>query len=463
LSRLVVVSNRVAPATKTEAGNQGGLAVAVLEALRHQGGVWFGWSGQISEEEANSAQVFDVGKITYATVNLSQQDYDEYYTGFANSVLWPLFHYRLDLTDFSRRDMVGYYRVNVTFASKLAALLKDDDLIWVHDYHFIPMAECLRQAGCKQRVGFFLHIPWPQIQVLLALPNHEGLVRALCSYDLLGFQTESDLRAFHEYITHEVGGEVGPDGVVKAFGRTLRAETFPIGIDTEAVRDFAAGADDSPQIDRLRQSVRDRKLVIGVDRLDYSKGLVQRMEAFEHLMRVHPSERGKVVLLQIAPPSRTDVKEYQEIRQQLESTAGHINAAFAEFDWTPIRYLNRGFRRKTLAGFLRLSHVGLVTPLRDGMNLVAKEYVAAQSPQDPGVLVLSRFAGAAREMDAALIVNPYDVEGVGETLEVALRMPLEERKERWQVLYDHIARNDVVAWLKNYLSALAASRDQSGD
>ncbi len=454
MSRLVVISNRVAPVRKSESGSEGGLAVAILDVLKDQGGVWFGWSGKITEHESQAAQTFDHGKLTYATVDLSQQDYDEYYTGFANSVLWPLFHYRLDLTDFSRRDMVGYYRVNVIFATRLLPLLQSDDLIWVHDFHFIPMAECLRQAGCKQRIGFFLHIPWPSIQVLLALPNHEGIVRGLCAYDLIGFQTESDLRGFREYIEHEIGGEVLPDGTVKAFGRSLRADVFPISIDTKDVGRIAEDAVNSPQTERLRDSLGGRKLIIGVDRLDYSKGLVQRLEAYEHLLKVYPEQRGNVVLLQIAPPSRSHVNEYRDIRHTLERTAGHINSTFAEFDWNPIRYLNKGFRRQTLAGFFRLSDVGFVTPLRDGMNLVAKEYVAAQNPENPGVLVLSRFAGAAQELDGALIVNPYDTEGVGESLQLALTMPLEERRERWRTMYDHLCDHDVVAWRRSYLDAL---------
>ncbi|MCG8354976.1 MAG: alpha,alpha-trehalose-phosphate synthase (UDP-forming) [Kiloniellales bacterium] len=454
MSRLIVVSNRVAPVRKRGSGAEGGLAIAIYAALKERGGIWFGWSGQISDQDSTQPNIFDVGKVTYATVDLSQRDYDEYYNGLANRTLWPLFHYRLDLSDFAQRNFAGYQRVNTLFATRLLPLLKDDDLIWVHDYHLIPLGEQLRAAGCGQRMGFFLHIPWPALEVVLALPNHRRIVRALCSYDLVGFQTINDLRAFHDYILHEAEGEVDADGVVRAFGRVLRADAFPIGIDTEAVAAFAKEAGRSRQTERLKDSLLDRDMMIGVDRLDYSKGLVSRMEAYEHLLTNYPANRGRVVLLQIAPPSRSDVPEYVDIRHELEATAGRINASFAEFDWNPIRYLNKGFTRQTLSGFLRISRIGLVTPLRDGMNLVAKEYVAAQPPEDPGVLILSRFAGAARQLDSALIVNPYDVEGVAEAMQVALAMPVEERRERWRPMFERLGREDVTAWREAFLDAL---------
>jgi len=458
LSRLVVVSNRVSPVRRGGGtGVEGGLAVAMQGALRDRGGVWFGWSGETTSHPDGRTQIVEVGAVSYATVDLSKQDYEEYYTGFANSVLWPLFHNRIDLTDFSRRDRAGYERVNAMFAKQLLPLLKKDDVIWVHDYHFIPMCDSLRRAGCRQKIGFFLHTPWPPMQILLALPNHEGLVKQLCTYDLIGFQTETDRHAFLDYIENEVDGEILPNGQIKAFGRRPAVKTFPISIDTTEVADLARRAENSPQTTRLRESAPDRQLIIGVDRLDYTKGLGERFEAFQNLLQCHPGFRGRVTFLQIAPPSRSDLLDYQRMRHQVETFAGRINGDFADFDWTPVRYLNRGFKRQTLMGFLRLSDVGLVTPLRDGMNLVAKEYVAAQKPENPGVLVLSRFAGAARELDAALIVNPYDIEGVGDTLARALSMPLEERQDRWKTMFKRLSRDDLAHWRESYLAALEAA------
>jgi len=455
LSRLVIVSNRVAVDKGSGRSSQGGLAVALNAALRRHGGIWFGWSGEVSNSSATEINTTTVDKVAYATVDLRQSDYDEYYFGYANRTLWPLFHYRLDLVDFHKRYSAGYFRVNNLLCNRLLPLLKQDDVVWVHDYHLIPMGGLLRQAGCRQRIGFFLHTPWPALEIFRALPQHETIMRALCAYDLIGFQTERDFRAFGDYIYREAGGTVDEDGVVDAFGVRTRAGVFPIGIDTETVTAYSEKEADSRLTRRLMTSLGNRELIIGVDRLDYSKGLIQRMAAFEHLLENYPENRGRVVMMQISPPSRVDVPEYVDIRRELESAAGHINGAYAEFDWVPTRYLNKGFGRHTLAGFFRASRIGFVTPLRDGMNLVAKEYVAAQDPENPGVLVLSRFAGAAAQMTDAVIVNPYDVESTGEALQRALHMPLGERKERWRKMYADLRRDDVVNWTTTYLEALS--------
>ena len=457
--RLVVVSNRVAVPRHGRTGGEGGLAVGVKAALEESGGMWFGWSGKTVEHdvgEPEAAGLFEAGKTTYAMVDLTRRDYEEYYNGFANRSIWPLFHYRLDLADFNRRYLAGYQRVNALFARRLAPLLRDDDLLWIHDYPLIPMADQLRHMGCRQTMGFFLHIPWPALEVLLALPNHRALVQSLCAYDLVGFQTEDYRRAFVDYCQRELGATVDAEGTLEAFGRRVRTGTFPISIDTQSLAEAAEEAAGSRQIHRLRDSVRNRDLIIGVDRLDYSKGLLVRVQAYEHLLRAYPANRGRVVMLQIAPPSRMEVPEYMQLRHEMEAACGHLNGAFAEFDWTPVRYLNKGFSRRMLAGFYRTARVGLVTPLRDGMNLVAKEYVASQNPEDPGVLVLSRFAGAARELDGALIVNPYDLEATAEAMQMALALDLEERKDRYRTMIDRLRNHDIDRWREDYLSALAA-------
>jgi trehalose 6-phosphate synthase len=461
LSRLVVVSNRVAP---IDEGKQsaGGLAVAVLAALKKTGGIWFGWSGEVVAAPPSAPNLTPVGKLTYATLDLAKRDYEEYYNGYANSTLWPLFHFRLGLTNFNRRNYAGYQRVNALFASKLAPLLKPDDMVWVHDYHLIPFGEQLRMIGMEHRMGFFLHTPFPAPELLVALPNHANIVRALCAYDVVGFHTATDLRCFINYIRFEVRGTVTerPDGqgyFINAFGRTLVARSFPISIDTEPLVALARQAANTRQTERLRDSLVGRDLIIGVDRLDYSKGLPQRFESFHCLLENYPANRGHVSFLQIAPPSRSDVPEYIAIRKELETLSGHINGRFAEFDWVPIRYLNKSFTRRSLAGFFRVSKVGLVTPLRDGMNLVAKEYVACQDPEDPGVLVLSRFAGAAEELGDALIVNPYDIESVADALQRALTMPLEERKARYNAMMEVLRRNDISLWRENFVTALSGA------
>ncbi len=453
MRRLVVVSNRVTVATDKKA-RAGGLAVALQDALQDHGGLWFGWSGMVARKTREKPTVTKSGAVTYATIDLNRKDYNEYYNGYANRTLWPLFHYRLDLTAFSRQTSSGYLRVNALFADHLALLLKPKDLIWVHDYHLIPLAEHLRTAGFKQPMGFFLHTPFPAMEVLIALPGHRTLVQALCSYDLVGFQTANDMRAFLDYIVHEAHGKILGDHFIEAFGRIVRVEIFPIGIDTEAFIQAGLEAERSTATRRLRKHPEERTWIIGVDRLDYSKGIVMRFHAFERLLEAHSEYRGQVTLVQIAPPSRSEVPEYREIRHQLEAESGHINGRFADFDWLPINYLNKSFTRLELAAFYRSSRVGLVTPLRDGMNLVAKEYVAAQNPHDPGVLVLSRFAGAARELDAALLVNPFNYDSVADAIHRGLTMHMEERLKRWEAMMVVLRANTLTTWRDAFLDAL---------
>jgi len=454
MSRLIVVSNRVSVPGPRDKATAGGLAVALYAALRKYNGVWFGWSGKVVENVTTQIDVEHTDSVTIATTDLSNDEYDEYYNGFANSTLWPLFHYRTDLTAYDRRFDKGYFRVNARFAHALAPLLEDDDLIWVHDYHLIACAEELRRMGFRQRIGFFLHIPFPASQVLLTLPNHQALVRALFAYDLIGFQTLPDLLAFQDYVIYEADGKIEEDGRLTAFGRTIRAQVFPIGIDAAEVTEMSHSPEANRHFDRMKSSMAARKLVIGVDRLDYTKGLPARLAAFERLLETYPDNHGRVTFLQIAPSSRPDVKDYIDIREELEAAAGRINGSHADFDWVPVRYVNRSYSRRSLAGLFRASNAALVTPLRDGMNLVAKEYVAAQDPDDPGVLLLSRFAGAARQLDSAIIVNPYDIDDMVDGLQRALHMPLEERKERWRQMMRNVTVEDVTAWRDSFVDAL---------
>ena len=453
--RLVVVSNRVA--VDGEQQTSGGLAVAIRAALEQSSGVWFGWSGKVESSSQSEPDVVTNGPVTYATVGLCQQDFDEYYLGFANRVLWPLLHFRAALVDYSRQDFAGYMRVNRAFARSLTPMLLPGDLVWVHDYHLIPLGRELRRLDHGETLGFFLHTPFPPAEFLRVLPNHSDLIQALCSYDLIGFQTKSDAQGFCDYLLRWAGGEDLGGGMLRAFGRTVRVQVFPIGIDTAEVSRLARAAEGSRHMQRLRTSLGGRTLMIGVDRLDYSKGLPARFAAYEQLLTGYPETRRRIVFLQIAPPSRSDVPEYREIRRTLAAAAGNINGRYSEFDWTPLRYINKSFRHPVLTGFLRAAHIGLVTPLRDGMNLVAKEYVASQPVDDPGVLVLSCFAGAAQELGEAVLVNPHDVEGMAEGICQGLTMSLGERKERWTAMMATIERNDITHWRESFVDALAAS------
>jgi trehalose 6-phosphate synthase len=453
--RLVVVSNRVGPIAAGKA-SEGGLAVALRAALENAGGLWFGYSGTISDPPSETPKIETAGNITAATLDLTRRDFEEYYIGHANRVLWPLFHYRPSLVGFSRRDLAGYLRVNRKFARALEPMLTPDDLVWVHDYHLIPLADELRRLDVRNTIGFFLHTPFPAAEVLRLLPNHRDLVAALCAYDLVGFQTATDVHGFRDYLVRLCDGEELKGGAIRAFGRVVRTAVFPVGIDVEGIAALAAKAASSRQHRRLCDSILDRTLLIGVDRLDYSKGLPARFAAYYHLLEHYQQSRGRTVFLQIAPPSRSDVPEYQEIRRELEAAAGRINGRFAEFDWTPLRYLNKSFNHRVLTGFYRAAKLALVTPLRDGMNLVAKEYLASQNPESPGMPILSCFAGAAHELGEAILVNPNDVEGMAEAIMQGLEMPVAERKERWNAMMATLRRNNADAWRRRFVEELAA-------
>nr|WP_313428536.1 trehalose-6-phosphate synthase [Brevundimonas diminuta] len=460
MSRLIVVSNRVSAPKDPAAGSAGGLAMALSAALRKYEGLWFGWSGETVEHFTGELNIEDRAGVAVATVDLEPQDVDEYYNGYANKTLWPLFHHRIDLTAYERSYGEGYERTNRRFAEVLQPLLQPDDVIWIHDYHMIPMARDLRRLGVKNRIGFFLHTPWPARQLLVTLPHHRRLVESMFDFDLLGFQTREWLGLFQRYVEVEAGGKVRADGRVEAFGRSVQTGAFPIGIDVDG---FLA-ARDSPlgrrTYDRMSASAAFRSMIVGVDRLDYSKGLEQRLLGYEQFLEDNPQLRSEVFLLQVTPISRDEVDTYQEMRVRLEALAGRVNGAYADMDWQPIRYLNRTFRRDQLAGIYRAAKAGLVTPLRDGMNLVAKEYVAAQDPEDPGVLILSRFAGAAEQMGEALLVNPFSREELSEAIQKALTMPREERIRKWKALMKVVRDTDVARWRDDYVQALmAASQD----
>jgi trehalose 6-phosphate synthase len=452
MSRLIVVSNRVAP-TQEGSPAAGGLAIGVLDALKETGGLWFGWSGEtVNHDEAPSIE--KQGNVTYATVGLTRRDYDQYYRGFSNATLWPTFHYRADLSRYDRQEYAGYLRVNASLAKHLSALIQPDDVIWVHDYHLLPFARALRDLRVANPIGFFLHIPFPVPEMLRAVPPHEELVKSMCSYDVVGFQTQADRQSFVDYIERGGFGTASEEGMMNAFGRMLKVGAYPIGIYPDAIAKAAEQFSERKAVVALRGAAHGRMLIMSVDRLDYSKGLAERFQAFERLLTDAPQWQGKVSLVQIAPPTRSDVQSYQRIRRALEGEVGRINGRFAQLDWTPIQYLNRKYERNLLMALFRASQVGYVTPLRDGMNLVAKEYVAAQDPQNPGVLVLSQFAGAADQLPGALVVNPFDLSQMADALARALSMPAEERKARHADMMGCLRASDLSVWRDAFLDDL---------
>jgi trehalose 6-phosphate synthase len=460
VSRLIVVSNRVSAPVAVGEETVGGLAMALAAALREYSGLWFGWSGKTTPSFDGTLDIQSIDGVTTAVVDLEEADLDEYYNGYANKTLWPLFHYRTDLAAYDRAYGEGYSRVNRRFAETLGPLIEPDDLIWVHDYHLIPLARELRMLGIKNRIGFFLHVPWPAHQVFTTLPGHRKLVEAMFDYDLVGFQTVEYLQAFEEYVLGEAGGAQPAPDRLKAFSRTLKVGAFPIGIDAADFARLLRSAKARRMRDLMTAATVFRHLVVGVDRLDYSKGLEERFIGYERFLADNPDMRREVLMLQIAPVSRESVEAYQEIRGRLDALSGRINGEFADVDWNPFRYVNKNYRRDELAGIYGAARVGLVTPLRDGMNLVAKEFVAAQNPEDPGVLILSRFAGAARQMREALLVNPNSPEEIADALKRALTMERPERIRRWRALFDNVQREDVTAWRDAFVGALAGAQQR---
>jgi trehalose 6-phosphate synthase len=458
LPRLVVISNRVAVPDPAGKGAAGGLAVALKEAFQTHDGLWIGWSGKVATHPSATPRFVDKDRVRYALLDLATIDRDEYYSGFANRALWPNMHYRVGLSEFSRSDYAGYLRVNRTFANVVSTLIRPDDLVWVHDYHLIPLAAELRALGVTNPIGYFHHIPWPAPEVFGTLPGSQELLRAVTDYDLVGVQTERDADNLRRSLVQEAGATVHKADILLAADRRIRVKSFPIGID---VRGFQQAAERSGSNRLVRQTAAGlgtRRLIVGVDRLDYSKGIPERMEAFERFLVSNPDERGRVTYLQVAPKSRTEVPEYAMLSRMVNETLGRVNGSLGEPGWVPIHYVTNTYPRSVLAGLYRLAQIGLVTPMRDGMNLVAKEFVAAQDPADPGVLVLSKFAGAAQQLTDALIVNPNDKFEVAEAIRDGLHMSHDERVSRWQRMMRALRAQDISWWTSTFLKDLARTQ-----
>ena len=456
---VVVVSNRVAR-TKPDEPVAGGLAAALLPMVRDSGAIWVGSSGQADETAQTHdsfAKIEALGTGALATVDMPAKHYRGFYEGFANSALWPALHSRPDLIHVTADDYVSYREINAFMARALLRFNKPEAVFWIQDYHFLTLGADLRELGIERPLGFFLHTPWAERRTMSAVPHCADLAEAMLAYDLIGFQTVEDRQNFEDFLRTELSLNI-VDGTVASHWGLTQLATFPIGIDVD---DFAARATKAvsrPEVARLRDSLHGAKLVLGVDRLDYSKGIANRVRAFDRMFDLEPGLKRQVSLLQVAVPSRGNIKAYRELKSEISALVGEINGRHGEADWSPIRYINKGFSQLTLAGFYRVAGVGLVTPLHDGMNLVAKEYVAAQNPLDPGVLVLSSFAGAAKQLDAALLVNPHDIDGMARQIAIALKMSVEERRERWHAMVQKLRASSVQAWFAHFLHVLSDVR-----
>ena len=450
---IVVASNRLPFTLERDASgalasrpSAGGRVAALEPGVRGRGGTWVGWPGIAlgAGEKLPSADL----AYRVRPVALSPDVADGYYDGFSNATIWPLFHSMPQRARFEPSDFTAYATANEQFASAIAAGLRDEresDLVWIHDYHLMIAAEPLRQLVPHAHLAFFLHIPFPPYDVFRLLPWDRELLRGLLACDLIGFHVEGYAANFLDCVERLTGARVDRANLVVHHGdRAVQVGVFPIGIDFDEFEARANAAPAAPESGRER-------LVLGVDRLDYTKGIPERIRAFERFLELHPEHRESVALLQLAVPSRSEVSEYQVLKREIDELVGQVNGRFATARWSPIRYLHRSVPKERLAGLYRDADVALVTPLRDGMNLVAKEYVASQVG-DPGVLVLSKLAGAAETMREALKVNPYHIDEVADTIATALEMDTDARAERMKGLRQRERRENVHAWVHGFLA-----------
>ena len=461
-----MVSNRVPTAAALDPNGGGAVAVgglvsAVRASLAETGGIWLGWSGRASRgrsrQDGRPVVNRTPGAVELATIDLTSDESNLFYTGFSNRTLWPILHGLIERAQIRRDTYRAYRRVNRLFARALADILAPDDVVWVHDYHLFPVARELRREGWGGKTGFFLHTPFPAADAFSVLPWSTEMLESMLAYDLIGVHT----RRYFLNLVDALGAELGGDWNGRDFayrGESARLGVFPIGIDPRAFQ-TAARTSSETLAGALGLSP-DERVVIGVDRLDYTKGIPHRLEAFQTLLDRHRDLRGRVTFVQIANPSRARVPEYMGEREKVERLAGRVNGAYSDGGWVPVRYLYRYFSQETLAAFYRDARVSMVTPLRDGMNLVAKEYVASQTG-DPGALILSEFAGAAAELTDALTVNPFDVDGAAEALFQALTMPLDERRARWERMNRLILERTAAWWSGEFTAELTAAPTQT--
>lgn len=451
--RLVVVSNRAEAPSKANVC-AGGMTVGIVGALKEHGGLWLGWSGQLVDGTSVCRRRSVVGKVEYVTLDLPRVDFQGYYAGFANQVLWPLFHDRPDLVTYSRPAYNSYLAINRLFADELARVLRPDDVVWVHDYHLIPLGHLLRERGVPNRIGFFLHTPFAKPDELRQVPVSGNIAEFFCAYDLVGLQTRADVEAFREFLAERPFNN--RSGALR-YAPVPLSDVFPIGIDTAAfAADAATASIKNPGLSAaLCRLGEDVTPIIGVDRLDYSKGLAERFFSFNIFLRLYPQFARRVSLIQVAPVGRSEIPAYRDEAARVNRAYVELLASHAWGDPPPAQLLTGHVDRSSLAAAFRRCPVALVTPLRDGMNLVAKEYVAAQDPGDPGVLVLSRAAGAADEFGGgAIIVDPCDPVDIAKALRLALTMDRPERRRRWAAMISVIRQNDAAHWSSSFIKAL---------
>ncbi len=471
--QLIVASNRlpvvVRPGDDGRLGAvpaSGGLVSAMTPVLRRRGGAWVGWPGVTGQAERDVAAALagiDTG-YAIAPVTLSPEDRDAFYYGFSNEIVWPLFHDLQTNCNFDPAYWDAYLRVNHRFACTIAERVRHGDVIWIHDYHLILVGAELRRLGVDNRIGFFLHIPFPGVDIFRKLPWREPIADGFLAYDLVGLQTARDranfVRSIESVRSLEVvsRGRAGHGTVYRAVGQRHRTTVgaFPIGIDYAREQRDAESPEAQAAVDRFARELEGRIIVLGVDRLDYTKGVPQRLLAFQEALRRHPELRGKVTLVQVVVPSREEIACYAALREEIERLVGQIDGELSEPGWVPVLYIHHPIERRALRGWYRAAHVALITPLQDGMNLVAKEYCAARRDEQ-GVLILSEFAGSAAQLSGAVLVNPNDRVGVADAIADACRMPPAEQRARMQRMRAIVRDRDVFWWADTFLGELTGA------
>lgn len=457
MSKLIVLSNRVS-LPQPDILSAGGLAVALQDALQDVGGIWLGWNGRkINNQQLIAFESISVDHVEYLTCPLTQQQYQHYYSGYANSVLWPAMHDRDDLIQEAEQDFLVYQQVNEQFARKLAEIAQPEDMIWVHDYHFLSIAHYCRKFGMQNRIGFFLHIPFAPLNMWQNIRENLILVEHLAKYDVVGLQTEQDQHRCMHTCSQLLGALQLDAETLCAHQHCLKVKCYPIGVNPDAIQQAAEKHD----LEHLKvfnvNPESTHKTIIGVDRIDYSKGLLERFVAYEEFLKRHPEMHAQITDLQVACPCRMEIPAYEALFSDLKEKIEQINQDFAQQDWQPVNCTNQTIEHDDLMQIYRVADICWVNSLRDGMNLVAKEYIAAQNPDNPGVLILSKYAGAAEQMPEAILVDPEDPQNMISALEQAIIMHKHERLERYQQLIEGIKRFDINDWRNAFLNDLMQS------
>lgn len=455
---MLIVSNRLpVKMIQKEGGisyrnSEGGLATGLGSIYKEDGNLWIGWPGDIVADKDKDKVRQDLARDNLHPIFLTAQEIQDYYEGFSNETLWPLFHYFPTYSVYKPEQFDVYKQANQKFADEILKIATEDDVIWIHDYQLMLLPEMIRSKLPGVTIGFFLHIPFPSYEVFRLLPWRKELLTGLSGADVVGFHTYDDVRHFLSATSRILNVNATVNELV-IDNRKIVADAFPISIDYKKYRQLAESAETKRNERKLRELTGHNKLVISIDRLDYTKGILNRLQAYKLLLERHPELRGKITLVHLVVPSRDNVARYKELKEEMDKLIGDINGRFSTFSWQPIQHFYRSFNIEILSALYKAADVALVTPLRDGMNLVSKEYVASKIDQK-GVLVLSEMAGASRELPEAILVNPSDIWDYAEKIYQALNMPEEEQKQRMASMQQTVSKFDIFNWVKNFIGKL---------